>query len=72
MIRFEDYEMPAADLGPDSPLPNLKSEEGVVENPDLGTDISEEDKKYFGVGFAKTFLPYKRQVLNLSSLPTMQ
>lgn len=61
MIRFEDYEMPAADLGVDSPLPNLKSEEGVVENPDLGTDISEEDKKYFGVGFAKTFLPYKRQ-----------
>lgn len=61
MIKFEYYEMPAADLGPESPLPNLKSEEGIVNNPDLGEDISAEDRQYFGVGFAKTFLPYKRQ-----------
>ena len=56
--RLEDYVIPSADMGKDSPLPDIKNNtyiHAVIETTD---NITAEEKKYIGHGMIPTLLPY--------------
>jgi len=59
-LRIEPYTIPAADLGPENPLPVFRGS-----NPDSGvaaeSAIPEEDRRYLGWGTAYRVLPYRMQ-----------
>ena len=59
-LRIEPYEMPAADLGPENPLPVFR---GADENGGQGVDdsVPEEDRRYMGWRTAFRVLPYRMQ-----------
>jgi hypothetical protein len=59
-LRFENYEIPAADLGGENPLPNFRHAD---ENVPVQLDplIPEEDRKYLGWRTAYRVLPYRMQ-----------
>ena len=58
-LRFEDYEILAADLGGENPLPQIR------DNPDwyvkTGDGVSRKDRQYFGWGNVRNVLPYLMQ-----------
>ncbi|HYF51627.1 MAG TPA: DUF5107 domain-containing protein [Planctomycetota bacterium] len=59
-LRVEPYELPAANLGPENPLPNFREEK---EDFTLGVvgDLPEDEKKYIGWRAAYRVLPYRMQ-----------
>lgn len=61
MIRFEDYVMPAADLGVENPLPDLKTKKGLGLSFALTERVDKSESVNFGEGFIKTTIPYKQQ-----------
>jgi len=59
-LRIEPYEIPAADLGPENPLPNFRGAEddGVIA---ADPNLPEEDRRYLGWRTAFRVLPYRMQ-----------
>ncbi len=57
-LRFEPYEMPAADLGAENPMPDLKNVSYIHAKYEVSENLSEEDKKHMGKGMVQTILPY--------------
>ena len=61
MIRFEQMEIPAADLGQENPLPDLSSKRYVAFNVNATERVSEEEACFIGKGMVKTMIPYLKQ-----------
>lgn len=61
MIRFEKYPIPAANLGEENPLPDIKNVSYIHAGYECTDKLSEEEKRYIGVGMLNTLLPYKTQ-----------
>jgi len=59
-LRVEGYTLPAAELGPENPLPHFRArqEHGAYQVAPL---VSEEDRKYFGWCTGFRILPYRMQ-----------
>jgi len=60
-LRFEEYLMPAAALGPESPLPPLAATGDLHAGPPLDPDVPADEGRYFGWGGRATCLPYRVQ-----------
>ncbi|MBQ2696253.1 MAG: DUF5107 domain-containing protein [Clostridia bacterium] len=61
MIRFEDYIMPAASMGRDNPMPDIKNVSYIHAGYEVTEKVTEEEKTYLGKGMISTMLPYKMQ-----------
>ena len=59
-LRIEPYQIPAADLGPENPLPVFR---GPDEDGGQGVDdsVPPEDRRYMGWRTAFRVLPYRMQ-----------
>ena len=57
-LLFEKYEIPAADLGTDSCLPDIHVNSYIRAPIALSERITEQDRKYIGQGMVSTLLPY--------------
>jgi tetratricopeptide (TPR) repeat protein len=60
-LRFEDYIIPAATLGPDNPLPQLDARPDVHGEIPLDPSVPEEEGRHVGFGGRSTCLPYRLQ-----------
>ena len=60
-LRIEEWSLPAADLGPENPLPPLRSERDVHASIDAGPDIPKEMLRYMAYGRVPGILPYTMQ-----------
>ena len=60
-LRIEPFVLPAADLGPENPLPAISKAHDI--HTEVKTDASyhEEDKEHLGWGVPPTLLPYRFQ-----------
>ncbi len=61
MIKFEPYYMPAASMGAENPMPDIKNVSYIHASYAMTDKISEEEKTYLGKGMIDTMLPYKMQ-----------
>lgn len=61
MIKFEDYIMPAADMGDLNPLPDIKNVSYIHAGFEMTDKITEDEKTYIGKGKISTTLPYMTQ-----------
>ncbi|MBQ2902335.1 MAG: DUF5107 domain-containing protein [Agathobacter sp.] len=61
MIRFEQMELPAAELGPENPLPDLSRKRFVSFNVKSSERVSAEEASFIGKGMVKTMIPYLKQ-----------
>ncbi len=61
MIRFEDYPMPAANLGEENPMPDIKNVSYIHAGYECTDKLTEEEMRYIGKGMLRTMLPYKTQ-----------
>lgn len=61
MIRFEQMELPAAELGLENPLPDLSRKRFVSFNVKSSERVSEEEASFIGKGMVKTMIPYLKQ-----------
>lgn len=61
MIKFENYTMPAADMGVLNPMPDVKNVSYIHASYHLTDKISEDERTYIGKGMIPTLLPYKTQ-----------
>jgi tetratricopeptide (TPR) repeat protein len=59
-LRIEPLEMPAAELGPENPLPRFRGEDDDREVK-AGADVPEEDRRYFGWRIGDRVLPHRMQ-----------
>ncbi|MBQ8858807.1 MAG: DUF5107 domain-containing protein [Clostridia bacterium] len=57
-LFYTNYEIPAADLGRDSALPDIHVNDYIRASISLSDNISAEDGKYIGKGMISTLLPY--------------
>ncbi len=57
-LLFEKYEIPSADLGTDSCLPDIHVNSYIRAPITLSDRINEHDSKYIGQGMVSTLLPY--------------
>ena len=57
-LLYTNYEIPAADLGKDSALPDIHVNDYIRASISLSENISAEDGKYIGKGMISTLLPY--------------
>lgn len=60
-LRFEGYTMPAADLGPLNPLPNLAGQPDPHSNIKIDPSVTAEEAQYMGFGKVAGILPYMIQ-----------
>jgi len=60
-LRFEDYIIPAAALGPENPLPQLDAHPDLHGRIPLDPSVPEEEGRYVGFGGRSTCLPYRPQ-----------
>jgi len=60
-LRFETYEMPAAALGPENPLPPLISPTPPASPRGIDKSIPQDDRRHMGRGCYGSILPYRRQ-----------
>ncbi len=61
MIKFENYTMPAADIGKLNPMPDIKNVSYIHAGYKMTDKIKEEEKTYLGKGMISTMLPYMMQ-----------
>ena len=61
MIRFEKYPMPAASLGEENPMPDIKNISYIHAGYECTDKVTQEEMKYIGQGMIDTMLPYKTQ-----------
>ena len=59
-LRIEAYEIPAADLGPENPLPCFRDAVEDVKM-EIDPDVPEEDRRYFGWRIGRRVLPHRMQ-----------
>jgi hypothetical protein len=59
-LRVETYEIPAADLGPENPLPVFRDQKVNLEF-SLNPNIPEEDRRYLGWQTGNRVLPHRMQ-----------
>ncbi len=59
-LRVEDYVIPAADMGPENPLPHFRS---MLNRrmPRVSSNVEDEDRRYIGWQTARRVLPYRMQ-----------
>jgi tetratricopeptide (TPR) repeat protein len=57
-LRVTTYEMPAARLGPENPLPPFQPPKAQSEGIQFSGTVPEEERKYIGYGFGLGCLPY--------------
>ncbi len=57
----EPYLMPAADMGKDNPLPDIKNNAYIHAKIELTENVNQEDRKYINCGMIPTLLPYTEQ-----------
>jgi len=60
-LRFEDYVIPAATLGPENPLPQLDARPDVHGEIPIDPSVPEEEGRYVGYGGRGACLPYRLQ-----------
>ena len=60
-LRFEGYTMPAADLGPLNPLPDLAGQPDAHANIQIDPSVTAEEAQYMGFGRIPGILPYMLQ-----------
>ena len=58
VIRFEKFTMPAASLGKQNPMPDIKNISYIHAGYEMTDKITEQEKKYIGKGMIQTMLPY--------------
>ncbi len=61
MIKFEPYYMPAASMGEQNPMPDIKNVSYIHAGYEMTDKVCEEEKTYLGKGMIATMLPYKMQ-----------
>ncbi len=61
MIYFCDYNMPAAELGEQNPMPDIGTKKGLAVTFETTGRVKEDEKTNFGKGFLRTTLPYMQQ-----------
>ena len=61
MVKFEDYIMPAASMGKENPMPDIKNVSYIHAGYEMTDKVSDDEKKYIGKGMIPTMLPYKMQ-----------
>jgi len=59
-LRVENYTLPAAELGPENPLPHFRARQ-EHRTYKVAPLVSEEDRKYFGWHTGFRILPYRMQ-----------
>lgn len=59
-LRIEPYEIPAADLGPENPLPHFGAEVKDYP-PNVHDEVTEEERRYMGWRAGYRVLPYRMQ-----------
>lgn len=57
----EPYLMPSADMGKESPLPDIKNNAYIHAKIELTDNVNAEDRKYINCGMIPTLLPYTEQ-----------
>lgn len=60
-LTFQEYVMPAADLGEENLLPDIKNIEYIHAGYTLTERVAEEDRTHIGKGMIRTMLPYSIQ-----------
>lgn len=60
-LRFEDYPLPSADLGEESPLPDIHVNAYIRAAIRTSDRLTPEDARYIGRGMISTLLPYRIQ-----------
>ncbi len=58
MIKFEDYIMPAANLGELNPMPDIKNISYIHAGYEMTDKIKDDEKTHIGKGMIPTMLPY--------------
>ncbi len=61
MIKFEDYIIPAAALGKENPMPDIKNVSYIHAGYKMTDKIGKDELPYIGKGMIQTMLPYKMQ-----------
>ncbi len=61
MIKFEDFVMPAANMGEPNPMPDIKNVSYIHAGYRASERIAPGELKYLGKGMINTMLPYKLQ-----------
>ncbi len=61
MIKFEDYPIPAASMGEENPMPDIKNVSYIHASCHISEKVSKKEKEYIGKGMIPTILPYKNQ-----------
>lgn len=61
MVKFENITIPAADLGYENPMPDIKNVSYIHAGFEMTDRICEDEKTYLGKGMIPTLLPYKLQ-----------
>lgn len=58
MVKFEDYIMPAASMGENNPMPDIKNISYIHAGYEMTDKIKDDEKTYIGKGMIPTMLPY--------------
>ena len=61
MIYIQDYDIQAASLGPNNPLPDIKNNTYIHAGFETTDRVSAEEATYLGQGMINTMLPYQMQ-----------
>ena len=61
MIKIEKLTMPAADMGPLNPMPDIKNVTYIHADYEVKPSVTESEKTYMGKGMIETILPYQLQ-----------
>lgn len=61
MVKFEKLTFPAAELGAQNPMPDIKNVSYIHAGFEMTDKIKESDKLYLGKGMIPTLLPYRLQ-----------
>ena len=61
MVKIEKLTMPAADMGPLNPMPDIKNVTYIHADYELKPSVREDEKTYMGKGMIETILPYQLQ-----------
>lgn len=61
MVKFEKLSFPAADLGEQNPMPDIKNVSYIHAGFEMTDRITEDEKTYLGKGMIPTLLPYRLQ-----------
>ncbi len=61
MVKIEKLTMPAADMGPLNPMPDIKNVTYIHADYEVKPSVREDEKTYMGKGMIETILPYQLQ-----------